>query len=151
MTLLKQPFVSFFLISIYGQCPRQSIQLSFVLFLKASCSFALFQVYILFYYGVSANEQEEAGLEAARRRIAETREHEPTSNQWAEAVGIKRSSLDKILCNGRESRERINQSYRRLVVSIAARYQGKGLSLQDLIQVPTHISFSSCFPIYVKS
>ncbi|RVW40814.1 RNA polymerase sigma factor sigD, chloroplastic [Vitis vinifera] len=78
--------------------------------------------------------KEEAGLEAARRRIAETREHEPTSNQWAEAVGIKRSSLDKMLCNGRESRERINQSYRRLVVSIAARYQGKGLSLQDLIQ-----------------
>ncbi|KAL6326870.1 hypothetical protein AAG906_012145 [Vitis piasezkii] len=68
--------------------------------------------------------KEEAGLEAARRRIAETREHEPTSNQWAEAVGIKRSSLDKM----------INQSYRRLVVSIAARYQGKGLSLQDLIQ-----------------
>ncbi|KAF8398366.1 hypothetical protein HHK36_017293 [Tetracentron sinense] len=75
--------------------------------------------------------KEGARLEAARRRI---REHEPTSSQWADAVGMKRGSLDKVLCNARESRERITVSYKRLVISIATSYQGKGLSLQDLIQ-----------------
>ncbi|KAK3023811.1 hypothetical protein RJ639_044735 [Escallonia herrerae] len=78
--------------------------------------------------------KEEARVEAVRERILQTSEHEPTSNQWAEAAGMSSSSLDWILCNGRESRERINRCYRRLVVSVAASYQGKGLSLQDLIQ-----------------
>lgn len=59
---------------------------------------------------------------------------------------MKTRCLDKILCNKRESRERINLNYRRLVVSIAARYQGKGLSLQDLIQVPPHV-----FPFHLTS
>ncbi|KDO83322.1 hypothetical protein CISIN_1g046578mg [Citrus sinensis] len=40
----------------------------------------------------------------------------------------------KILCKERESQERIIRSYRSLVVSIATGYQGKGLSLKDLIQ-----------------
>lgn len=44
--------------------------------------------------------------------------------------------MDKILCKDRESQERITRSYRGLVVSIAAGYQGKGISIQDLIQVP---------------
>ncbi|KAK3006363.1 hypothetical protein RJ639_016616, partial [Escallonia herrerae] len=80
------------------------------------------------------NQQEEARVEAVRKKILQTSEHQPTSNQWAEAAGMSSSSLDWILCNGRESRERINRCYRRLVVSVAASYRGKGLSLQDLIQ-----------------
>lgn len=99
----------------------------------------------------SENKQEGAGLEAARRGISGTRGHEPTSNQWAKAVGMKRRSLDNMLCNGRESREKINRSYRKLVVSIATSYQGRGLSLQDLIQVPTCTSLSSSFPNYSTS
>ncbi|KAK9283540.1 hypothetical protein L1049_011787 [Liquidambar formosana] len=78
--------------------------------------------------------KEGARLEAARRRMTEPGECEPTSNQWAKTVGLKRRSLDRKLCNGREARERITRSYRRLIVSIATGYQGKGLSLQDLIQ-----------------
>ncbi|CAJ1958887.1 unnamed protein product [Sphenostylis stenocarpa] len=46
-------------------------------------------------------------------------------------------SLDKALCNARETRERLAHDYRGLVISIAAGYQGKGLSLQDLIQEGT--------------
>ena len=60
---------------------------------------------------------------------------EPTSKQLAKAIGMKRRSVDKILCDGRESRQKIARSYRRLVVSIAKGYQGRGLSFQDLIQV----------------
>lgn len=78
--------------------------------------------------------KEGARLEAARKRILEPMQRELTSNEWAKAVGLKRRSLDRKLCNGRESRERITSSYRRLVVSIASGYQGKGLGLEDLIQ-----------------
>lgn len=83
---------------------------------------------------LSSYIKEGARLEAAKRRILETRKDEPTSNEWAKAIGLKRRHLDRMLCNGRESRERINHGYRRLVISIATNYQGKGLSLQDLIQ-----------------
>ncbi|KAJ0037967.1 hypothetical protein Pint_23911 [Pistacia integerrima] len=54
--------------------------------------------------------------------------------ELAKATGKKRRQVDKILCKERESQERITRSYRRLVASIAAGYQGKGLSLQDLVQ-----------------
>jgi hypothetical protein len=62
---------------------------------------------------------------------------------------MEKNSVDNVLCKGRESREKIIRSYRRLVVSIATSYQDKGLSLQDLIQVrntsrSTLISFQWC-------
>ncbi|KAK9128757.1 hypothetical protein Syun_017554 [Stephania yunnanensis] len=79
--------------------------------------------------------KEGAKLEEARRKIWKGKESEPTSSQWAEMAGIKKEHLEKTLCGVRESRERINSSYRRLVASIAAAYQGRGLSLEDLIQV----------------
>ncbi|KAB1224970.1 RNA polymerase sigma factor sigD, chloroplastic [Morella rubra] len=77
--------------------------------------------------------KEGARLEEARTRITKVQGREPTSKQLAKDLGMKQS-VDKILCDGRESRERIAQSYRRLVVSIAKGYQGKGLSFRDLIQ-----------------
>ncbi|KAL0911326.1 hypothetical protein M5K25_019459 [Dendrobium thyrsiflorum] len=46
----------------------------------------------------------------------------------------RRRRNDRALLRARECRERITMSYKRLVVSVAAAYQGKGLSLQDLIQ-----------------
>lgn len=55
--------------------------------------------------------------------------------QLAKDLQMKKSSVDKIVYKGRKSRERITHSYRRLVISIANSYRGKGLSLQDLIQV----------------
>ncbi|KFK25599.1 hypothetical protein AALP_AA8G135300 [Arabis alpina] len=48
--------------------------------------------------------------------------------------GKKKRSVNEILCRRREAREKITRCYRRLVVSIATSYQGKGLNLQDLIQ-----------------
>ncbi|KAI9388406.1 hypothetical protein POPTR_009G057200v4 [Populus trichocarpa] len=76
----------------------------------------------------------EARIEAARRRIGEVQELDPTSKQLAKALRMEKNSVDNVLCKGRESREKIIRSYRRLVVSIATSYQDKGLSLQDLIQ-----------------
>ncbi|KAG5238437.1 RNA polymerase sigma factor sigD [Salix suchowensis] len=76
----------------------------------------------------------EARIEAARRRIGEAQELDPTSKQLAKALLMEKNSVDNVLCKGRESREKILRSYRRLVVSIATGYQDKGLSLEDLIQ-----------------
>nr|QKY65005.1 plastidic RNA polymerase sigma-subunit 4 [Passiflora contracta] len=81
--------------------------------------------------------QDRARLEAVRKKIGEDRKHEPTTKQLAEALGMNNRSVDEIFWRGRESQERISRSYRRLVVSVASRYQGKGLSLQDLIQEGT--------------
>ncbi|KAJ0975620.1 hypothetical protein J5N97_017585 [Dioscorea zingiberensis] len=50
------------------------------------------------------------------------------------AFRTKGRSDEKVLLRARECRERITLSYKRLVISIATPYQGKGLSLQDLIQ-----------------
>ncbi|XP_050212043.1 RNA polymerase sigma factor sigD, chloroplastic [Mercurialis annua] len=78
--------------------------------------------------------KDQARLEAARTRIADTQETEPNSKQLANALRTRKESVDKISCRGRQSRERIIRNYRRLVVSIAISYQGKGLSLKDLVQ-----------------
>ncbi|WVY92280.1 hypothetical protein V8G54_037794 [Vigna mungo] len=46
-------------------------------------------------------------------------------------------SLHKALSNERQTKERLGHDYRGLLTSIAAGYQGKGLSLQDFIQEGT--------------
>ncbi|KAJ7982246.1 RNA polymerase sigma factor [Quillaja saponaria] len=78
--------------------------------------------------------KEGAKLEEAKLRITEGQEHMPSLKQLAHDVKMKKRNMDKLLCSQRESRERITHSYRGLVASIAIGYQGKGLSLQDLIQ-----------------
>ncbi|KAG8391193.1 hypothetical protein BUALT_Bualt01G0162200 [Buddleja alternifolia] len=79
--------------------------------------------------------KERARIEGVRIKLeAEIGGHKLSSIQWAKAAGISTHNLDKILCNGRESEERITSCYHRLVVSVASSYQGKGLSLQDLTQ-----------------
>jgi len=46
----------------------------------------------------------------------------------------ERSGLDAVVEDGRLARQRLTESNLRLVVSIAKRYQGKGMSLLDLVQ-----------------
>lgn len=72
--------------------------------------------------------------------VEETSEIDLSSKQLAKAAGMSTRRLDKLLINAKESQKKIIQCYRGLVVSVAASYQGKGLSLQDLIQVPNFIS-----------
>ncbi|KAL3380685.1 hypothetical protein AABB24_001044 [Solanum stoloniferum] len=66
--------------------------------------------------------------------VEETSEIDLSSKQLAKAAGMSTRRLDKLLINAKESQKKIIQCYRGLVVSVAASYQGKGLSLQDLIQ-----------------
>jgi len=62
-------------------------------------------------------------------------EHE--GNYAISRFALENTSLDKLLINTRQSKQRLARDYRGLVASIAARYQGKGLSIQDLIQEGT--------------
>lgn len=65
-------------------------------------------------------------------------EHEGNSS-ISRRLAHGNTSLDKVLSNTRESKERLAHEYRGLVASIAARYQGKGLSFQDLTQVHIYL------------
>ncbi|XP_010324724.1 RNA polymerase sigma factor sigD, chloroplastic isoform X1 [Solanum lycopersicum] len=78
--------------------------------------------------------KEEARIEILRKMVEETSEIDLSSKQLAKAAGMSTRRLDKLLINAKESQKKIIQCYRGLVVSVAASYQGKGLSLQDLIQ-----------------
>jgi len=68
--------------------------------------------------------QMDAGRQAAR--LVERSAKDLSSDRRAEA--------ERLIETGRRARDRLIESNLRLVVSIAARYTGRGLSLQDLIQ-----------------
>lgn len=60
---------------------------------------------------------------------------EPTLIEWAEAVGISCQILKSQLRSGTSSREKLIYANLRMVVHIAKQYQGRGIGLQDLMQV----------------
>ncbi|XVF07873.1 hypothetical protein REPUB_Repub06bG0177100 [Reevesia pubescens] len=59
---------------------------------------------------------------------------EPTLVEWAEAMGLSCSALQAELHSGNRSREKLIHANLRMVVHVAKQYQGRGLSLQDLLQ-----------------
>jgi RNA polymerase primary sigma factor len=58
----------------------------------------------------------------------------PTNEEWANALGMDVSGLRRTLTRGHHSKKAMISSNLRLVISIAKRYQNRGLSFQDLIQ-----------------
>nr|AKC88705.1 sigma factor [Erodium texanum] len=77
--------------------------------------------------------KEGARLEAERKKIAADLQHEPSLEQLARAMGMKKKSIHNILRNARESQKRLIQAYQGLIMSIAIDHQGQGLSLQELV------------------
>eukprot|EP00257_Ricinus_communis_P016624 XP_015574854.2 RNA polymerase sigma factor sigF, chloroplastic [Ricinus communis] len=59
---------------------------------------------------------------------------DPTLVEWADAVGLSYSVMQSQLHSGNRSREKLINANLRMVVHIAKQYQGRGLSLQDLLQ-----------------
>ncbi len=59
---------------------------------------------------------------------------EISKEQWATEVGCSEAELAQILEIGKRAKEQMVTANLRLVVSVASKYQGKGLDLLDLIQ-----------------
>lgn len=76
-------------------------------------------------------------LKNSRKKLAKQLQREPEEKEWATAVKMNESELRDRLHKGRRAREKMVVSNLRLVVSIAKRYQNRGLDLSDLIQEGT--------------
>ncbi|KAI3437502.1 RNA polymerase sigma factor [Psidium guajava] len=73
-------------------------------------------------------------LEQVKTRLQSQSGHEPTQLEWAEAIGISCQDLQSQLHSGYSCQEKLINANLRLVVHIAKQYQGRGLSLPDLLQ-----------------
>ncbi|XP_048138901.1 RNA polymerase sigma factor sigF, chloroplastic isoform X2 [Rhodamnia argentea] len=73
-------------------------------------------------------------LEQVKTRLQSQSGREPTLLEWAEAIGISCQDLRSQLHSGYSCQEKLINANLRLVVHIAKQYQGRGLSLPDLLQ-----------------
>ncbi|XP_021289358.1 RNA polymerase sigma factor sigF, chloroplastic [Herrania umbratica] len=73
-------------------------------------------------------------LEKVKSKLQSQFGREPTLVEWAEATGLSCSALQAELHSGNSSRDKLIYANLRMVVHIAKQYQGRGLSLQDLLQ-----------------
>ncbi|NEP43233.1 MAG: sigma-70 family RNA polymerase sigma factor [Okeania sp. SIO2H7] len=78
--------------------------------------------------------QELLKLEESREKLEKELQREPDRGEWAQAVQLKESELINRVQKGREARDKMVVSNLKLVVSIAKKYQNRGLDLTDLIQ-----------------
>mmetsp|Transcript_54440 Transcript_54440/g.108059 ORF Transcript_54440/g.108059 Transcript_54440/m.108059 type:complete len:440 (-) Transcript_54440:125-1444(-) len=72
--------------------------------------------------------------EAVRDDLATQLERAPSSDEWANALGMDVPELRKRLTRGHHSKKAMISANLRLVTSISKRYQNRGLAFQDLIQ-----------------
>lgn len=75
------------------------------------------------------------GVYAVKEKLLMQFGREPTLIEWAEAVGMSFHNLQACISSGLHSRNRVIYANFRLVVHIANQYEGKGLNIQDLLQV----------------
>eukprot|EP00250_Pteridium_aquilinum_P010173 c19195_g1_i1 orf=704-2452(+) len=83
---------------------------------------------------LSRKVQDLLSLEAIKASLQEHLGREPTLAEWAKATGMEVSDFSARVAEGRQSKDRMIMSNLRLVVSVAKKYQNRGMSLQDLIQ-----------------
>lgn len=69
-----------------------------------------------------------------KRKLCSQFDREPTFAEWASAVGLSSMALHLEVHSWKRSREKLIYANFRLVVHIAKQYQGRGLSLPDLLQ-----------------
>jgi RNA polymerase nonessential primary-like sigma factor len=73
-------------------------------------------------------------LQAIKEQLAATLGREPSQEEWATHTELSLNVLNRLIKQGNRARDKMVEANLRLVVSVAKRYQHRGLSLQDLIQ-----------------
>ena len=77
--------------------------------------------------------QERVEVESVARALAAKFRKIPTDEEWAAKAGLTPTELTRKLWLGQQAREHMIACNMRLVVSIAKRYVGRGMALQDLV------------------
>lgn len=78
--------------------------------------------------------QDLLALEAVKVSLKEQLGRAPTIAEWAKAVNMESAAFSTRLTEGQRCKDKMIQCNLRLVVSVAKKYQGRGMSVQDLIQ-----------------
>lgn len=129
--LFKMFSVSFCLfICLFFTCFSQFLYAFFF-----SCSFP----YLIDCISTLAQMQDLLKLEKLREVYVEHYGNQPTFAQWADAADVDQKILSKRLKYGIQCREKMIVSNMRLVVSIAKKFCGVGMDIQDLVLVCSHM------------